>query len=529
MALKDMIYKLRAEEKLSQARFAEIIGVSAQAVQKWESGVSVPELDKLIKIAHRFGVTLDALALDRDMRAEEELPYSRKIHLPFSVSGYESYSTALPIEYRQCTDEGLDVSCYKDLFAAAAKMPEDENKERISDVLFDITLNASVKRDYKYVEPSEYNEIIKLCKPYDFPVKRVSEEELKKKLSGAWTGRACGCLLGKPIEGIRTDELIPLLKRTGNYPMQRYILKSDITEEMLTEYKYGLGGKCYADTVDGMPADDDTNYTVLAQQLIERYGRDFTSKDVTQLWLDSQTKNAYCTAERVAYCNFIKGYAPPASAMYKNPYREWIGAQIRGDYFGYINPGNPCEAAKQAFRDAYISHRKNGIYGEMFAAAMIACAAVTDNIEDIIRGGLAQIPASSRLYEAVEKILEYKKSGVSADGCFHRIHDEYDEFDSYDWCHTIPNAVIVVAALLYGDGDFGKSICLAVQTGFDTDCNGATVGSVLGMRNGISKIGKEWTAPLKGKINTSIFNTGTVNIDDCVKLTLRHINQAKNE
>lgn len=209
MALKDMIYKLRAEEKLSQARFAEIIGVSAQAVQKWESGVSVPELDKLIKIAHRFGVTLDALALDRDMRAEEELPYSRKIHLPFSVSGYESYSTALPIEYRQCTDEGLDVSCYKDLFAAAAKMPEDENKERISDVLFDITLNASVKRDYKYVEPSEYNEIIKLCKPYDFPVKRVSEEELKKKLSGHGRGALAAVFWVSPSRAYAPMNLSP--------------------------------------------------------------------------------------------------------------------------------------------------------------------------------------------------------------------------------------------------------------------------------------------------------------------------------
>ena len=86
MALKDMIYRLRTEEKLSQARFAEIMGVSAQAVQKWESGLSAPELDKLIKIAHRFGVSLDSLALDRYMRAEEELPYSRKIPLPFSVS-----------------------------------------------------------------------------------------------------------------------------------------------------------------------------------------------------------------------------------------------------------------------------------------------------------------------------------------------------------------------------------------------------------------------------------------------------------
>ena len=88
--------------------------------------------------------------------------------------------------------------------------------------------------------------------------------------------------------------------------------------------------------------------------------------------------------------------------------------------------------------------------------------------------------------------------------------------------------MIVAAALLYGEGDYGKSVCLAVQTGFDTDCNGATVGSVLGMRNGISGIGKEWTAPLKGKINTSIFNMGSVNIDECVKMTLKHIKKATN-
>ena len=209
MALKDMIYRLRTEEKLSQARFAEIMGVSAQAVQKWESGVSVPELDKLIKIAHRFGVSLDSLALDRDMRAEEELPYSRKIHLPFSVSGYEAYSAVLPAEYRQCTDEGLDVSCYKDLFAAAAKMPEDENKERISDILFDITLNASVKRDYKYTEPSEYNEIVKLCKPYDFPVIPFTEEELEKKLRGHGRGALAAVFWASPSKAFAPTNLLP--------------------------------------------------------------------------------------------------------------------------------------------------------------------------------------------------------------------------------------------------------------------------------------------------------------------------------
>lgn len=525
MALKDSIYWLRTEEKLSQAKFAEMLDVSSQAVQKWESGASVPELDKLIKIAQHFGITLDALVLDSNIRTRDELPYSRKIRPQYvNVPEYESYSAALQTEYRQCADEGMDISGYEELFAAVSKMKAGEAKERIADVIFDIVLNAKICRGYAYNEPSEYTEIVKLCKGYEFAESKPSEKELRDKIRGAWTGRACGCLLGKPIEGVYEDELVSFLQRTGNYPMHRYILNSDLTKELLADYKYRFGGhRCYGDTVDGMPVDDDTNYTVIAQELIERCGRDFTPRNVARIWLESQTKYAYCTAEHVAYCNFIRGYAPPASAVYKNPYREWIGAQIRGDYFGYINPGDPKTAAKMAFRDASISHTKNGIYGEMFVAAMIACAAVSDNIEDIIRGGLAQIPATSRLYEAVNNIIEQKNSGVKCQECFANIHAEYDEHDPHGWCHTIPNAMIVTAALLYGKGDFGTSVGLAVQTGFDTDCNGATTGSVLGMRNGIGGIGKDWTAPLNGKLHTSVYGLGTVLIDDRVELTLRHM------
>lgn len=83
--------------------------------------------------------------------------------------------------------------------------------------------------------------------------------------------------------------------------------------------------------------------------------------------------------------------------------------------------------------------------------------------------------------------------------------------------------MIVVATLLYGNGDYGKSICMAVQAGFDTDCNGATVGSILGMANGIESISDCWTKPINDTLYTSIFSVDKVKISDRVKMTLKHI------
>ena len=178
-----------------------------------------------------------------------------------------------------------------------------------------------------------------------------------------------------------------------------------------------------------------------------------------------------------------------------------------------------------AWRDGCISHVKNGIYGEMFAAAMLSVAAVTGNIRDIILGGLAEIPHTSRLYAEVISVLEGFENGVSQADCFAAIHKKYDEHTSHGWCHTIPNAMIVAATLLYGGGDYSKSICMAVEAAFDTDCNAATVGSVLGMAFGSGIIDAYWRAPIAGKIHTSIFGVGTVDIADCVRLTLKHIGQ----
>lgn len=522
MAIHDSIYKLRTNARLSQERFAELFHVSQQSVQKWENGDSTPELSKIIKICRYFGVSLDAFILGNDNRIVEELQGTKQIKPQYAnMHDWEFYSANLLIEYQQSVEEGLDIEMYKDLFTAASKLPKNETAKKLGDLLFEIVSHAAAQSNYQYIEPSDLESIKALRKPYEY--ERKPAGDLKSKISGAWFGRICGCFLGKPIEGIRTDQLVPFLKATGNFPMHRYILGSDITEEIENTIYWNFSNRPLADTVVGMPVDDDTNYTVLYQELIEQYGKDFTPFDVSRIWLDLQSKSAYCTAERVAYCNFVKGFAPPDSAVYKNPYREWIGAQIRADYFGYINPGNPELAAEMAWRDASVSHIKNGIYGEMFVAAMLAVAAATDKIEDIVRGGLAQIPHTSRLYHCVTEVVDAYRNGASEQDCFQMIHRQFNEYSSHDWCHTIPNAMIVVAALLYGNRDFGRSVCMAVETGFDTDCNGATVGSILGMAIGIENIPDAWISPLADTLHTSIFGVGNVRISERIDLTMRHI------
>ena len=517
------IYQIRNQAKLTQAQFAELFGVSQQSVQKWESGAAIPDIEKIIKIAKYFDVSLDSLVLGNENRIVEEMNKTGIVKPQYqNLHDWEFYSSNLITEFEQSIEEGLDIEVYKDIFYSVSRLPKGEIKKKFGDVLFEVVSSAKTVDGYSYIEPSDIDQIQLMRRGAEEPV-ACDNSTIGDKIHGAWMGRVCGCMLGKTVEGIRTNELVPFLKETDNYPMHRYILRADLKNSDITKYKYNLNGRIYVDEIDGMPVDDDTNYVVLAQNVIEKYGRDFTPFDMSRAWLSSQEKDAYCTAERVAFCNFVKGFVPPQSAVYKNPYREWIGAQIRGDYFGYINPGDPKLAAEMAWRDASISHVKNGIYGEMFIAAMIAVAATTNDIEAIILGGLAEIPHTSRLHESVMKVVEAYRGGMAQSDCFAMIHQDYDEYSSHGWCHTISNAMIVAASLLYGEGDFGPSICMAVETGFDTDCNGATVGSILGMANGIDSIPDYWKNPLNDTLYTSIFGVGTVKISECAKKTMEHL------
>ena len=520
--LSERILSERQRNKLTQEELADKLGISRQSVQKWESGESYPSIDNLITLSKLFDVTLDYLCKGEVHPGPNASRETASISPQYeALHEWESYAKSLPKEYEQCVDEGLDIEEYRDLFSAVAKMPCDVHKDRISDVLFDITRSVGKRKDYAFDEPDEIDEIEKRLDGYaaDSACGTLAPEVLSDKIAGGWFGRICGCLLGKPVECIMKPELDVLLKSTGNYPLTRYIDKEDLPADIDGKIKFPIGSRAYPRDLGYAPSDDDTNYVLIAYEVIKRYGRNFKSEDVAKVWLSTQVKDCYCTAERVAYINFTNGYMPPDSARYKNAYREWIGAQIRSDFYGYINPLDPATAADMAYRDARISHTKNGIYGAMWVAAMIAAAFGETDVKKIVLCGLSRIPASSRLYAAIKGVIGKYESGMSKEDFMSDMRSRWNEEVGHNWCHTISNAEIVAAALLYGGGNYAESICYAVSFGFDTDCNGATVGSVLGVRDGLSRLPKQFTDRICDALESTLFGYGKVSVTDMAKKT----------
>jgi len=371
--------------------------------------------------------------------------------------------------------------------------------------------------DFPYSEPNSLEEI-RAARPQGPP--RISVtltgDELYEKILGGWTGRAAGCMLGKPVEGWKREKIRELLEFCGEYPLSDYFPEVPENERGIG---FGEGtGSLLRGNIDRAVRDDDTDYTLLGLKILEGFGKDFKPEDVAQFWLRRLPFACTYTAERVAYKNFVNGVWPPASAIYRNPYREWIGAQIRADAWGYACPGAPEEAAALAFKDACISHTKNGIYGEMWAASMIAAAFACDEPAEAVRAGLSQIPQNCRLAEAIRAVLSWVPTDSSPEETIGRVLERYGD---YSPVHTINNAAIVAAALLWGERDFSRTVGIAVMAGLDTDCNGATAGSVLGVMIGVGTIPEKWRSPLNDRLGTRVAGEGTARISELARRTLK--------
>ncbi|MFF5452763.1 ADP-ribosylglycohydrolase family protein [Streptomyces sp. NPDC012950] len=343
---------------------------------------------------------------------------------------------------------------------------------------------------------------------------------LLPRLHASWLGRAAGCLLGKPVEKLPLDAIRALARATGNWPLTTWFTARGVPPELLAAHPWNRrsAATSLAENIDGMPEDDDLNYPLLGLLLLQRHGRDFTTADVARLWLDELPAGRTFTAERVAYRNLLDGVEPPLTAVRRNPFREWIGAQIRADVHGWTRPGDPVAAAAQAYRDAVLTHTGNGVYGAMFVAATVAAAASgTADVHRALAAGLSVIPPRSRLAGAVRLGIGAARAHPDFDAVVDLLHAE---LGGYHWVHAVPNAALLAAALTHADGDFSRSVCAAVSGGWDTDSNGATAGSVAGLLAGHpDRLPERWTSPLKNRLSTSVPSFDGIGFDTLAELT----------
>lgn len=404
----------------------------------------------------------------------------------------------------------------------------DEELER----LYDSFETLKKREDYKYCEPDGLENILAASAGCTYK-KKPDGEKLFSEFYGAWLGRIVGCLMGKPVERYPYGsgngeydgwECIRLRQEGAGdpFPPADYISGTSTAKA-----EYGFDVCCeesLRENIKYAESDDDIRYLVLALLVNEKYGNDFTADDIADIWQRYLSPSMTFTAERVAFVNSITcpektkeekiGYCH----SHRNPYREWIGAQIRIDHYGYYNAGDPLSAAKAAFHDADLSHVKNGVYGAMFFAALIAAAFTEKDIGKCIETALTVIPQKSRLYEDILFAVEAGERSADETELYKKL---WDRFRGLSSIHTNNNAAACVAALLMGKGDFVRSVGIAVGAGWDTDCNGATVGSFMGALLSVDGIPGYLREPLNDTLYSSIIGFHPASIRECAERTYK--------
>ncbi|MFK4760923.1 ADP-ribosylglycohydrolase family protein [Microbacterium sp. ZW T5_45] len=353
--------------------------------------------------------------------------------------------------------------------------------------------------------------------PAPLPVPR--DDVLLDRIHGAWAGRSAGCLWGKPVEKIPRQGVEEILRSTGRWPLEDYFTARGLAPEVAARWPWNRRSSVNSlvENIDGMPEDDDLNYPLLNLRVLETAGRGFTTEDIAQAWLADLPAGRTFTAERIAYRNLLDGYRSDEAGRVRNPFREWIGALIRTDVYGWINPGDLAESARQAWTDARLSHTGNGLWGAMWAAALTSASLVAASVDEVLDLAARAVPAGTALAAAIAHGADLGRSSTEDAAALDELHATYGHLH---WVHTVNNAALIAFALARSGGDFVRGVPLAVIAGWDTDSAGATVGSVLGGLAGRSGLPARFIDPLRNRIATSLPGLDGVAIDDLARRTV---------
>ena len=316
--------------------------------------------------------------------------------------------------------------------------------------------------------------------------KSFDASEYRERLEGALLARMAGCTLGAPVEFWPIEKMQLLAKELDTpFPPADYWIS--VPEPFSKRYGLSIRDAYTCGGMNGVPVDDDIAYTLLGLLIAEEFGPEFGIGDVGKAWV--KYLPMACTAEEIALDNLKRNVPAEKAGLKDNPYCEWIGADIRSDPWGYMAPGYPEYAADMAYRDAYISHRRQGIYGEMYFSAAIAAAFAVDDPVEALALGLTEIPKDCALAKAVRWALKVAP-GIKD---YQQARDAMEEkFKGMNRVHTINNACLTIWGITIGGKDVTKVIGETVAMGMDNDCTAATAGSIVGAVVGKRGVPEHW-------------------------------------
>ena len=291
---------------------------------------------------------------------------------------------------------------------------------------------------------------------------RLDRDEFRDKVCACWLGKNIGGTLGAPYE-----------------------------------CKLHTHALTYYDPVpDGSAPNDDLDLQLVWLKMLEDEGIDPSVRTFAEYW--SRYAASYPWNEYGFFMrNFTRGLRPPVAGCFENYFVDEMGSPIRSEIWACLHAGDPQAAARMAWKDSALDHAGGeGTCGEMFWAAVEAAAFVEKDPLTLIRIGLNMIPLSSHVARAIREAIWCHENGLTWGDARDRI---VQRFATIQPCNAVPNHAFTIIGWLYGT-DFGDRLCKAVNCGYDTDCTGATLGSVLGIVGGTAGIPAKWRDPVGDKI-----------------------------
>jgi len=292
----------------------------------------------------------------------------------------------------------------------------------------------------------------------------LNEKDYYNKVYGGWLGKNIGGTLGVPVEG--KMELLEL----DFYPL--------LPDEPLEN--------------------DDLDLQLVWLHALEQYGAKLTSRELGQEWIE----HIFFPFDEYGYAlaNLRRGLIAPVAGSFNNPFNDCMGSPIRSEIWAMAAPGAPDRAAAYAFEDAIVDHAGGeGVWGEVFFAAIESAAFVESDRDALIAIGLSYIPPTSRTALAVADLLRWHREGrdwIEARSLVLERHG------SPNFTDAPQNIAFTILGWLYGE-DFGDAILKAVNCGYDTDCTAATLGAILGIIGGAESLPVRWVEPVGDRVVVS--------------------------